>query len=198
MAKNDTPKTNRVGRPRVDWHLALRYFLELPPAERHFARVAAKFGCSDVAVGQHARKNGWEAKAAEVDRKALAAAERASGKTAEERMIQTVRLRDLAAAHLERKLSPGEEGKPAPDLDDMVAVRVLRDTDRMTRLDAGTATDRVAVGEVNALVDQLVADVAALVPPGKRAELLAVLDRAQSKVTAAAHHDPDRDPEGDE
>jgi len=50
----------RRGKSMVDWEAAFAYYAALPPAERSYATVAAKFGVSVRTVETHGRSEHWK------------------------------------------------------------------------------------------------------------------------------------------
>lgn len=181
MANRDTPAKPPAIRPKkIDWSSALAYWLALPHAERNYSKVARQFKVSPSAVRKHADANGWPAAAIDVDRRAAQAAKAAAAMSAEERAIQTVRLRDNAARLLGRKverdlerLDAGEDGR----LDDHVIARVFHDADRMARLDQGEATGRIEVTEVQRTLAELVIRVGGFVADAHRDAFMAEVRR---------------------
>lgn len=172
MANQDTTLTRRPG--KIDWDAAFAYFAS--DATRSFGEVARKFGVSDTAVRNHAKPGDWLRRRAEMHAQAAANVEQRVMRKLEERQFDTVRvaerLREIALA-------------PEAEIDLDAALRMLPVYAKLEQLYAGEATDRVALGEVQIVIQAVVAVagrwVASELPPAeRRAGFLAELETATS------------------
>lgn len=177
--------SNRDGkrRPRIDWDAAFNYFASDPTVS--YPKVARKFSVSVTSVGKHARAEHWdERRTALLDE----AADRANGKIVQSRaqqMVQNARIRQAAAQRLEKRLLGDGE------LDDAFVIRAYEAADKIGRLDAGEATDRVEVATVNRLLLGVYRVAGELVPAERRAELLERLDAETSGMLELGPGEPE-------
>jgi tRNA A37 N6-isopentenylltransferase MiaA len=161
--------TDQPRRPRIDWAAALAYFLALPPHQRTFASVAARFGVSDTAVRNHARKHGWDAAAAELDRQAAADAMRKARRTRAQRIEQALRLVDGTMDAFEEHLPAKAAEAKISDLPALV---------KLAELLEGEATDRIDVSQARALVNVVFQVAGRFVPADQREVFLQEMDAA--------------------
>src|SRR5690242_15407315 len=81
-------------RTRVDWGAAKAFYVALGPTERSLARVHREFGVSEVTVQKWAKRDGWEAAAAEADAQAGQVALDRAVRTRSERTEAVLKLVD--------------------------------------------------------------------------------------------------------
>jgi hypothetical protein len=117
---------------RIPWDEALAFWLALGP-ERGFGKVAKKFGVSDVAVGKHAKANGWLERARRVDEQAALEAEHRGVRLRADRIDDTIKIVEASRVRFAEQLSRGE-GITASGLAALL---------RHEALFEGEATDRV-------------------------------------------------------
>lgn len=162
---------------RIDWAEAEAFYLALDPP-RVLQRVVEKFAVSRVTVGRQAKRREWREKAARIDAEA---AERAHGKRVRDRseqIAQMARIRDAAADRMEKRLLSDEE------LEAAIVVRALEMAEKYVRLDAGEATDKIAVAEVSQLILGVYRAAGEFVAKERREEFVRRLDDASSGMLA--------------
>lgn len=96
---NRSAKGARGGgaRPVIDWDDAFFYYGGLPPAERSYAAVAAKFGVSVRTVETHGRKEKWKERVSEITVETRA---RTADSLIEARVAEVEEMRHLINASL--------------------------------------------------------------------------------------------------
>jgi hypothetical protein len=161
-------------RRRIDWAAARTVFVSDPT--RSFAKVARRFGVSDVAVRNHAKREGWEDAARKFDRDVEDRALRAAVKTRDRHVLDATRARDLA-------FDLAIEGMVAKTLD--VKLADLPAIGKYVELLTGEATDRVELGEVREFVSVLFVRVLPLIEPARRGELVALLHELEGELPGA-------------
>jgi hypothetical protein len=158
-------------RHRIDWVAAKIAFVSDPT--RSFGKIARQFGVSDVAVGKHARAEGWQAEAEAFEKIAGERALARAHKTREERVAQALRIVDGLLDEFEATLPQKAEDAKASDLPGIV---------KLAELLAGEATERVDPGQVQ----QVLAIVLRLGAQGlPREAFLEQFDRAVAGVLEA-------------
>lgn len=166
------PSRRRGARPRIDWDQAFAYFCSASTIT--FREVGRRFSVSGTAVSKHARTDRWDERRAQLLDVAATKANRANVQSQAQRIQQNLRIRDAAARRLETKLLGDSE------LDEAFVIRAYEAADKIGRLDAGEATDRVEVSTVNRLLLGVYRVAGELVPAERRAELLERLDAETS------------------
>lgn len=132
-----------MSRHRFDHAAAKAYFVSLDPGQRSSQAVADKFSVSRRTVDKWRKLDGWNEAAAESDRGAAEKAVALAVRSREQRVAQDARIRDRAADLVESRLS-------ADDVTDEFLRQVWDASDKRVRLNEGTATDHVAIAEVQA------------------------------------------------
>src|SRR3954452_9854208 len=82
---------------RINWPAARAYFLALPAARRTYAEVARRFKCSDVMVGQIAKREGWREQAEKIERRIEQRAITEIVRNRAERLARTLSVFDRAS-----------------------------------------------------------------------------------------------------
>jgi hypothetical protein len=130
-----------TGRTKIDWAAARRYFIRNP--ECSLADIGRMFGVSDVAVGKHAKAERWDERRNELLAELAAKEEANDLPSLEQRQADTIRV----AQKLRRRVLD----LPANEVDPTAAIRTIPRYATLEQLYEGEATERIAVGEVEAL-----------------------------------------------
>lgn len=179
MANQDT--THNSGRKRIDWVAAEAFYLALDPP-RSFGTVAREFGVSDSRVSRVARERKWREKVVEADQHITDQINAQAVFSRAERVQKALSLVDgllvRAGADIERL---GKDLRPS-DLPAIV---------KLAELLEGEATDRVALGEVQLVIQAVVAVagrwVTSELPPAERRDgFLRELESATAGLSVEA------------
>ncbi len=161
------------GRGRIDWDAAFEYFATLG-AVRSFGKVARMFGVSDVAVGKHARANGWDERVRELDRKTQAEIEKRVVRDRAVRLADTINLVDSARSEILERLEKGDADVRLSDMPALIKLELLLE---------GEATDRVEITEIRTVIHQVFAIVDQYLPVEHRPAFIEAI--SQLPITAA-------------
>jgi hypothetical protein len=115
MTAERKPGSNR-GRAAIDWERAFLFYAALPVERRGYAAVAAEFEVSVRTVERHGHKEGWRARALEIDREAATSA---AARLVEQRATRLTDFEKLVEASLvgyAQKLREGKVRLTAADL----------------------------------------------------------------------------------
>lgn len=159
---------------KIDWTAAQAFYLSLG-GTRSYGKVARRFGVSDVAVGERARREMWRERAREHDSRMLAEVEQRVVRERSVRIAEALNAADLVVQQLREQL---ESGKVAADVGDLPAVM------KMVQLLEGEATERVEVNEVKTVILAVVEAAGRYVPRERRLEFLADLRAAAGPFAA--------------
>lgn len=164
-------------RTRINWGAARARYVALDRHERTYARIAAEFGVSDVSVRKWARREGWAALAASEDAKSANTHLRHAVKTRDARVAATLRIVDGVLDSFVDDLDARAREAKLADLPALV---------RLAELLEGEATDRVELGEVQLVIQAVMAAAGRFVPRELRDEFLRELDAATAGLTLEA------------
>lgn len=128
-------------RTRADWGAAKARYIELGPQERSFERIAREYRVTGLTVRKHAHRDGWVEAAAAADQAAADA-------VAKQAVRSRVKMAEQNARIYGKLLDLGERRIDVGDVTDEFVARMLAQTSRDFRLDAGEATDNIAIDQV--------------------------------------------------
>jgi hypothetical protein len=153
------------GRGRIDWDAAYVYYAGLGAA-RSFGKVARKFGVSDVAVGKHAAKHGWESRAGKIDAKTRQEVEARVVRDRAARLADTINLVDEARLEVLDKLESGDIDVKISDLSSLIKLELLIEHE---------VTDWIETTEVRQVIATVFEIAGRFVAPEQRPALLEAL-----------------------
>src|SRR5919201_746078 len=118
-------RSNRPGRPAIDWNEAFLYYAALAPERRCYAEVAAQFAVSPRTVERHGREQGWKRRARALDAQAAATV---AARLVEARAATLSDLEKLVEATLIRYAQNLREGSVRLGASDLARLhKLLRD-----------------------------------------------------------------------
>jgi hypothetical protein len=153
------------GRGRIDWGAAFQFYAELGPI-RSFGKVSRRFGVSDVAVGLHARKNGWAERVQAIDAQVQKKVDALVVRDRAVRLADTIAVIDQARQEMLGKLQKGDADVKLSDLPALIKLELLIE---------GEATDRIETTEVQQVISNVFVIAGRFIPPADRAAFLAAI-----------------------
>jgi hypothetical protein len=158
------------GRGHIDWEAAFQFYAELGPV-RSFGKVSRRFGVSDVAVGLHARKNGWAERVQAIDAKVQKKVDALVVRDRAVRLADTIAVIDQARQEMLGKLRAGDADVKLADLPALIKLEMLIE---------GEATDRIETKDVQEVIHSVFVIAGQFVPPANRAAFLAAIGELSS------------------
>jgi hypothetical protein len=162
----------RGQRSGIDWEAAFGYYAALGPA-RSFSATGRKFGVTQEAVGQFARRHGWAERVAELDAKTRVELDERVVRSRAVRLAETIELVDLARTEVLERLRAGEAEVKLADRPALVKLELLLE---------GEATGRIEVAEVRTVVHAVIAIAGRFIPQDRRSEFALALADATAAI----------------
>lgn len=155
-------------RSRFDHDAAFALFASLEPGKRSLGEVSRRIGVSLTSVRRIARRDNWEERVAEIDRKAAEKALRAAVRSREVRNLEVIKFVDDYVTSAKGRLDAGTLEIRAGDVPQLV---------KLAELLEGEATSRVEVGQVQQVLVLVLNTAVRFVPEDTRPAFLDAFDR---------------------